>query len=519
MKKEVRGFLKTSKRSVLTRAALLLAILFLQACAGFGPGGPSKPPNIILFLVDDLRWDEVGYGGSPVSTPGIDQLALDGIRFENAFVTSSLCSPSRASFLTGMYPHTHGVVGNTTDIDFDTMPTIGSLLQESGYRTAMIGKWHMGKNSAPRPGFDYWYALPGQGQYMNPQFNDNGQKIQVDGYNTDILTDTTLAFLKEQGDQPFYLHLSYKAVHGPFKPSPKYQDTLNREMFEPLKRPNAKRTASKLRKLRAEALQSVDDSVLAVYEYLKDNDMLDNTILVFTSDNGYLFGEHGRGDKRVFFEESIRIPWVVHYPRLTSRIDSIDEHILNIDFLPSILDFAGVDIPDAMQGRSFAPLLQRNRRAARKLAENWRDHWVYEYINEEQFPHVPTHLAVVTPEHKYVHFPEGQGVVQYFTGEDLLFDLKADPYEMTNVANSPGYEIQLETMRGQLADFMEDYDFQFYPLDEERINKRIKFLYRQDEAIWLKRALDRLYPEGFPEWVSPHSQYEDRLEGSPSAEE
>lgn len=505
-------------RVTLNRVALLFAILFLQACAGLGTGARSGAPNIILFLVDDLRWDELGYSGSPVSTPGIDQLAAEGIQFNNAFVTSSLCSPSRASFLTGMYPHTHGVVGNLTDIDFETMPTIGSLLQDGGYRTAMIGKWHMGKNSMPRPGFDYWYALPGQGQYINPRFNDNGLKIKVDGYNTDILTTKTLEFLKRQGDKPFYLHLSYKAVHGPFKPSPKYKNSLKAKAFESLKRPNAFHAAAPLRKKRAEALQSVDDSVRAVYDYLAENDMLDNTILVFTSDNGYLFNEHSRGDKRVFYEESIRIPWIFHYPGLNSKTESLDEAVLNIDFLPSMLDFAGVDIPKEMQGRSFAPLLQRNKRAARKAAKGWRDHWVYEYINEEEFPHVPTHLAVVTPDQKYVHFPEGQGIVKFFTGEDLLFDLAADPYEMMNVATNREYAEVLKTMRVQLADFMEEFEFRFHPLDEARINKRIEFLYGHKDTRWLKRAIDKRYPDGYPGWVSPHAQYQDIGENEPTAE-
>lgn len=483
--------------------AMVLAVIAL-VMAGCTAKEPQTPPNIILFLVDDLRWDELGYSGSPVPTPNIDKLAAKGIRFDNAFVTSSLCSPSRASFLTGAYPHTHGVVGNTTDIDFETMPTIGSLLQSGGYYTAMIGKWHMGKNSAPRPGFDYWFALPGQGQYFDPKFNDNGVQVQIEGYNTDILTDKTLAFLAQRDDQPYYLHLSYKAVHGPFLPSSRYKDSLDAEDFSELSRPNAKRAATQLRKRRAETIRSVDESIGAIVSQLKKTGELKNTVLVFTSDNGYLFGEHGRGDKRVFYEESIRIPWIMHYPALRSKQKTVDEPVLNIDFLPSMLDLAGVPVPESIQGRSFIPLLAPKGRRP----EGWRDHWVYEYINEEEFPHIPTHLAVVTPELKYVHFPEGPGLFQRFDGEDMLFDLSSDPYEMENVIKDEKHVAAVQEMRMQLAAFVEEYDFALYPLDPEKINKRINFLYKDKQASWFKVWMDRVYPEGYPGWEPPASNPE-----------
>lgn len=520
-------------RSWLARMLVLVDIALLQACSGLdsglgsgvesappGSAAPNAaPPNIVLFLVDDLRWDELGYMGYPVPTPAIDQLAHEGIRFENAFVTSSLCSPSRASFLTGMYPHSHGVVGNTSDLDYESMPTIGKLLQDGGYYTAMIGKWHMGRNAAPRTGFDYWYALPGQGLYTNPRFDDNGLQITAEGYNTDILTKKAVEFLARRSNQPFYLHLSYKAVHGPLKASVKYQNSLERSSFESLQRPNARQQAVRMRKQRAETLRSVDDSVQMVVEYLKQHEMLDNTVLVFTSDNGFLLREHNRGDKRVFYDESIRIPWVMHYPNLGSPIKSVGEHILNIDFLPTMLDLAGIAIPDSVQGRSFAPLLKGGKATASNRSNpGWRDHWVYQYFNEEQFPQVPTHLAVVTEHYKYVHFPEGQGFLRYFTGEDLLFDRAADPYEMKSVAQSPEHEPLLQTMKKQLADFMETYDFKFYPLDEQRVNDRIDALYQDEDSNRMKRVIDRQYPNGYPAWVSPHSHYEHGGDNDLSAE-
>lgn len=476
-----------------------MAVSLLAACSF---DEPPRPPNIILFLVDDLRWDELGYTGSPVPTPHIDTLAREGVQFNNAFVTSSLCSPSRASFLTGTYPHTHGVVGNITDIDFKTMPTIGSLLQAGGYYTAMIGKWHMGKNSAPRPGFDFWFALPGQGQYFNPKFNDNGVQIQTEGYNTDILTAKTIEFLEQRNEQPFYLHLGYKAVHGPFNAAPDYVDSLDEAAFSDLARPNANRQSTFLRKRRAETIRSVDDSVGAIVSHLEKTGALENTVLVFTSDNGYLFGEHARGDKRVFYEESIRIPWVLHYPRLKSAKKSIDKHILNIDFLPSMLELAGVPIPNSIQGRSFIPLLEESRFW---WPTPWRDHWVYEYINEQEFPHIPTHLAVVTPTMKYVHFPEGPGIFRRFGGEDLLFDLASDPYEMRNVIGQEQHVASLHKMKLQLAEFVENYDFALHPLDPVKVNERIKFLYNDKKTFWFKSRMDRAYPDGYPGWEQPAS--------------
>ena len=504
---------KSDLRNVVRLLLMALIVLTCVACQHFessdpselsGPGSDDERPNVVFLLVDDLRWDEVGYEGYPVATPNIDSLSSDGIRFDKAYVVSSLCSPSRASFLTGTYPHTNGVAGNVIDLDFEKMPTIASLLQGEGYETAMIGKWHMGGSAKPRPGFDYWYALPGQGRYVNPEFkqNDKEKGFTIEGYNTDIITDRALEFMDDNAHQPFYLHLSYKSVHQPFTPAPRHADTLDDTAFK-IKSPNARKTRMTLRRKRAETLLSVDESVGRVVAYLREHDLLDNTVLVFTSDNGYLLGEHGFGDKRYFYEESIRIPWLVHYPRLTASGTAIDQPILNVDFLPSMLELVGADIPEHIQGASFVPLMT----ATDPAKVDWRDYWIYEYMIEQEYMHVPTHLAVVGKDYKYVRFPEGQALLKRFSGEELLFNTKTDPFEMTNIASEESSVEVLQKMRGQLQQFGQDTDFQFMPLDPVRVNKRIGELYGGEKMhTWFRKAMDKAYPEGYPGWEAPESE-------------
>jgi N-acetylglucosamine-6-sulfatase len=476
-----------------------LTMLICVACDPAPTQSRGDQPNVILLLVDDLRWDEVGYAGYPVPTPNIDSLAAKGVRFDRAYVASSLCSPSRASFLTGTYPHTHGVVGNRSELDFEKTPTIASLLQDEGYETAMIGKWHMGQSSDQRPGFDYWYSTPGHGRYIDPIFQEGKRKpVEVKGYSTDLITDRAIEFIAKNSNQPFYLHLSYKAVHEPFTPAPRHVNSLDVNAFK-MKSPNSRVIKPEQRQKRAESLLAIDDSVGRIVSSLEEYALLDNTVLVFTSDNGFLLGEHGLGDKRIFYEESIRIPWVVHFPRLPASGTAIDKSILNIDFLPTMLDLVGVEIPQHIEGTSFAPLLN----ATDLATVDWRSHWVYEYFNEEEHMGVPTHLAVIDQRYKYVRFPEGPGLFKKFSGEDLLFDLQTDPYEMTNLAGQEGAgEIMLQ-MRRQLQQFAKETNFRFIPLDPERVNARIQELYNAKPALWYTKALDKAYPDGYPGWEAP----------------
>ncbi len=478
---------------------LALTILICVACEPTPTQPRGDQPNVILLLVDDLRWDEVGYAGYPIPTPNIDSLAAKGVRFDRAYVVTSLCSPSRASFLTGTYPHTHGVVSNRSKLDFTRTPTIAALLQDEGYETAMIGKWHMGQSSKQRPGFDYWYSPPGHGRYIDPIVQEGNQKpVEVKGYNTDLITDRAIEFIEENSRKPFYLHLSYKAVHQPFTPAPRHDNALDLETFR-IKSPNSMATKPGERQKRAESLLAVDDSVGRIVSYLKEHALLDNTVLVFASDNGFLLGEHNMGDKRIFYEESIRIPWVVHFPRLSASGTAIEQFILNIDFLPTMLDLVGVEIPQHIEGASFAPLMNTSDPAE----VDWRSHWIYEYFNEEQHMTVPTHLAVIDKRYKYVRFPEGPALFKIFSGEDLLFDLQTDPYEMTNLAGQDGTVEIMQKMRAQLQQFAKETNFRFIPLDQDRVNARIQELYNAEPALWYKDALDKAYPNGYPGWEAP----------------
>ncbi len=492
------GIKRCNRKASCRLVAVLLAGLALVGCQrAEQPFDGERPPNIILMLVDDLRWDEPGYAGNPVATVNIDELARQGVRFDNAYVTSSLCSPSRASFLTGMYPHAHEVTGNLSDIDPELTPTIGMLLQEHGYRTAMIGKWHMGADARPRAGFDEWFALPGQGVYENPDFNANGKRLKSKGYNTDILTDRAIEFIEEHDDEPFYLHLSYKAVHQPLMPAPRHARTLQAADFRGLDRPNVTERKHSVRARRAETLLAVDDSVGRIMRYLEDAQLKDNTIVVFTSDNGYLLGEHGRADKRLFYEESIRIPWIVYYPPLGKAGTVRPEPILNIDFLPSVLELAGLPVPAHIQGRSFAPLLTGG-------SEDWRAYWVYEYFNEAEFMHLPTHLAVVDDRYKYVTFPEGADLFKEFSGEDMLFDLQVDPYEQHDLAASGDHSDILVAMKTQLRQFARETELRFFDLDPVFVNKRIKWLMDEEEGLgWFRAGMQRTYPQGYPGWEPP----------------
>ncbi|NND68675.1 MAG: sulfatase [Halioglobus sp.] len=477
--------------------ALVIAGLTLVGCDRSGqPAADAQKPNIILLLVDDLRWDELGYSGSPAPTPNIDSFAQRGARFDNAYVTSSLCSPSRASFLTGTYAHTHGVVGNLADLDPVRTPTIAALLREHGYRTAMIGKWHMGVDGRPRPGFDVWYSMAGQGTYADPVFNDNGRRVKVEGYNTDIITARAIEFMQEN-DQPFYLHLSYKSVHQPLQPAPRHENTLSRETFRGLARGNADIDKDSVRALRAETLRAVDDSVGAIMSHLEAAGKQGETVVVFTSDNGYLLGEHGRGDKRLFYEESIRVPWLVHYPALITPGTVRSEAVLNVDFLPSMLDIAGVEVPPHVQGRSFVPLFTG-------ADAGWRTHWVYEYFNEAEFMHLPTHLAVVDGRYKYVTFPEGPGLFHHFTGEDLLYDLQQDPYELHNIASAPDQAQRIAVMNERLREFARETQLRFFDLDPGFVNRRIQELADEKKGLrWFREGMAKTYPEGFPGWEPP----------------
>ncbi len=442
--------------------------------------GQAARPNIVFILVDDLRHDALSCAGHPfLKTPNVDRLAAQGTRFSNAFVTTSLCSPSRASILTGTYAHVHGVRGNEGQDPDPALSTFPALLQKSGYRTGYVGKWHMAPKADPRPGFDYWLSFMAQGVYVNPKLNENGRDFQAEGYMTDLLTEYATRFIKEADkDKPFCLYLSHKAVHGDFVPAPRhakamadarfpeppnYRDDLSgkpawqrllRVRGAAFKRPPPAtipaaaevskwdpRPESRPRVIDyLRAMLAVDDSVGAVTKALQEAGRLDNTIIVFMGDNGFFHAEHnGMGDKRLAYEEALRVPLLAAGPGVAAG-KVCPAMVLNIDIAPTLLSRAGVSVPEVMQGRDASALL-----AGKDVP--WRDSFLYEYFQERQYPGFPTMLGVRTQDAKYVRYPEIQDI-------DELYDLKADPAEMRNLATDPAAKPRIERLGRELERLM-----------------------------------------------------------------
>lgn len=443
-----------------------------QAIAGLAAGAAAmrlgraarRPPNMVFILVDDLRWDAFSHLGHPfLRTPNIDRLAREGVRFANAFVNISLCSPSRACFISGCEPQRTGVLRNdANDID-DRLPTFPRLLQAAGWQTAWVGKWHQENRADPRPGFDYWLSFRGQGRYLDPDLNENGRDFVRDGYMTDLLTDYAVDWLLRAHDRPFCLTLSHKAVHGPFTPAARHQGVLDGvQMAEPvswsddcadkpdyvramISRGNnreqwaASRDEPIPERIPAprwdptargrlgyyESLLAVDDSVGKVLDTLEGLGLLDQTMLVFTSDNGYFHGEHRRGDKRLAYEEGIRIPLLIRYPPLAAAGRVIEPLALSIDLCPTFLELCGQPVPEGVLGRSLLPLLREPGRPA-----GWRDEFLYQYFQEGWLPGIPDLQAVRSESHKYIRSPQHPGQVE-------LYDLTADPHELDNLAGQP----------------------------------------------------------------------------------
>ncbi len=467
-----------SRREFLRRLSLTGAGL----AAGLGLEGQRPAayaaearPNILFILTDDQRWDAMSCLGHPfLHTPHMDRLAQDGARLANAFVTTSLCSPSRASFLTGAYAHTHGVRTNEGMAIDAGVPTFPLLLQQAGYETAFLGKWHMQPRANPRPGFDYWLSFAGQGVYNNPRLNENGHNFQTEGYITDLLTDYAVKWLQRRREKPFCLYLSHKAVHGPFTPAERHKNAFphaqipqpagfddtfegkpewiraamirgarprqmrkNRDKPVPSKiEPGEWNPAVKSRLDYYRCLLAVDEGMGRIFRTLTDLDVMDHTIIVFCSDNGYFMGEHRRGDKRLMYEESIRIPFLVRYPPLVKPGTVIPEIALNIDLAPTLLDLAGVKAPDTVQGRSLRPLLAGQH-------VQWRHSFLYEYFQEAWLAGIPTMLGVRTESWKYVRYPEIQDL-------DEMYDLANDPIEMHNLAQDPAHQAKLRELRAEL---------------------------------------------------------------------
>ncbi|MEW6128167.1 MAG: sulfatase [Acidobacteriota bacterium] len=465
--------------------AITLLLAASHCPAQSAPRQPSRP-NIVFILIDDLRWDELGIVGHPfIKTPNIDRLGKEGGLFRNAFMTTPLCSPSRASLLTGQYAHTHGITDNVDrSAASHRLETFPRLLNQSGYETAFIGKWHMGNDDKPRPGFDRWVSFKGQGTYLNPEINEDGKSVKPSGYITDILSGYVVEFIRRRHDKPFLVYLAHKAIHPEVTQNDDGSVNLaNAELFIPAERhknlytgkaiphrpnygraptdkPALQRPIGNLPSLgvatvtgdeailgRARTLAAIDEGVGEILKALQETGQLDNTVIVFTSDNGYFYGEHGLSvERRLAYEESIRMPLLVRYPKAIRAGTVRDELALNIDLAPSLLELAGVAVPNTMQGRSLVPLLAGRQRA-------WRNSFLIEYYSDKVFPRVLQmgYKAVRNARWKYIHYLELQGM-------DELYDLKTDPYEMKNLIAKPDAARALAAMQRTMERLLKETD-------------------------------------------------------------
>ncbi len=417
--------------------------------------GKGKRANIIFILIDDQRWDAMSCAGHPFfKSPNMDRLAKEGVRFSNTFVTTSLCSPSRACFLTGQYAHRNGVTNN----GYQKKPlpkTFLEYLQGADYETAFVGKWHIGGLREPRPrGVDHLVTFMSQGVYNDCPLYIQGKKVKDKGYITDRLTDYALEFLDKPRRKPFCLYLSHKAVHSPMTPPPRFKGLYEGAEVElpPEYGKGGKHEYNLLHtavmgmrepkgiipiiKRYYETLAAVDETLGRVLDYLDESGLAENTMVVFAGDNGFFWGEHDLVDKRFAYEESIRIPFLVRCPGLVADPGrEIEEMVLNVDLAPTLLELAGVGVPSSMQGKSFMPLLEGKQ-------NSMRDSFLYEYFRDRPWP-VPPNRAVRTREWKYITYNKGKM-------EDELYYLKEDPREQNNLIADPAASVRKDELKKEM---------------------------------------------------------------------
>lgn len=460
-----------------------------------------RRPNILLVVADDHAANAVGcYGGPHAVTPNIDRVAAEGVRFDECGCTNSLCSPSRATILTGTYNHVNGVTTLSTEFDA-RQPAFPELLRDAGYRTALVGKWHLGHGGVHDPrGFDHWEVLPDQGDYHDPTFltMDGGKHVR-DGYATDLITDLALDWLREAGQgadagEPWCLLVQHKAPHRPWEPAARHATLFDDDeidvpgtFFDDYSfRADAAREARMrvARDMNAEDLKAdpppglsddehahwafrryildylrcvvaVDEGVGRLLDHLEGTGQAEDTLVVYTSDQGFFLGEHGWYDKRFMYRESLQMPLVMRYPRMVERGTVSDALVLNVDFAQTFLDLAAVDPHPRMQGRSMRPLLE----GASAQEAGWRSAAYYRYWEHlDGIHHVAAHRGVRTRDRKLVHY-YGSGCGQpgasaeTIPAEWELFDLERDPEELHSVADHPDYTDDLAAMRGLLDRF------------------------------------------------------------------
>lgn len=473
-----------------------------------------KRPNILFIMADDHACRAISaYGSGLNPTPAIDRIAAEGMRLNHCYVTNSICTPSRATILTGTHNHVNRVQTLRTYLD-NRLPNVAKELQAGGYATAIVGKWHLGEGQAHEPtGFDYWSVLPGQGSYFDPQLIEMGQRSTRPGYVTDVITDISLAWLKNRDpDTPFFLMCHHKAPHRSWEPHPKYNhlyqenvevpvtfndDYKNRaraaakakmrvrddltyedlglvplEFGEPTGRgmrarkvPNPENPSSlkltdadtgevfcfsdrealgqfkyqRYIKRYLRTIASLDENVGRILEWLDSSGLAEDTIVIYTSDQGFFLGEHGWFDKRFIYEQSFQMPFLIRYPSKVAAGTVCDDIVCNVDFAPTLLDFAGLSVPEYMQGRSFRMLLEG------QLVPDWPQLAYHRYWMHRDATHnVYAHYGVRDQRYKLIYwYNEGFNLPGTREGgqdrEWEFFDLKADPCELFNLINDPSY--------------------------------------------------------------------------------
>lgn len=456
----------------------------------------DNQPNIVYIMSDDHASQAISCYGSRINeTPNIDRIANNGMRFDRVYCTNSLCAPSRATILTGNYSHINGVHGLSDEFDA-RQQTFPKLMQQEGYQTAIVGKWHLGHHGNSDPaGFDYWNVLRRQGDYYDPEFWCNGEKIQKEGYVSDIITDDALDWLESRdSSKPFMLMLHHKAPHRRWIP-PEYY----RHLYEDIEFPEpetffdsyeSRANAAKMADMRIEDLdeedvkgvppqglslpevrswkyqrfikdylrcvKTVDDSVGRVLDYLDEQGLTENTIVVYTSDQGFFLGEHGWFDKRFMYEESLRMPFVMQYPEKITPNTVSDDMIINNDFAPTFLDFANIEPEEKMQGESFKSICLGDK------PENWRKSMYYRYWEHLTTHNVPAHYGIRTDNYKLVYYYgdplDVEGADSNKTKPEWeLFDLSKDPLEINNVYNDPRYFQVVAKLKQQLRSWRSYY--------------------------------------------------------------
>ena len=491
----------------LPNLALALSALtcstFLSGTA-LAADAPQRP-NILFIMSDDHGYQAISSYGSKINqTPNIDRIAKQGMRFERAFVTNSICGPCRAVILTGKYNHLNGYPRNEGAFN-GAQQTVAKLLQKSGYQTAIVGKWHLGSDPT---GFDHWEILQGQGPYYNPALKSAAGLKRHEGYTTEIITDRALAWLKETRDpnKPFFLMYQHKAPHRNWQPGPKYLDrykdvkipepatlfddyagrgsaakdqemTISKHLsphdlklakqgdLTPAQQEVFDKAYAEENKALAEAkltgddrtrwnfqryakdylrcVDAVDDNVGRVLDYLEETGLDKNTVVIYTSDQGWWLGEHGWYDKRWMYEESFRTPLLIRWPGHIQPGSVNTDMVMNLDFAQTFLEIAGEKQPDDMQGRSLVPVLEG------KTPADWRKSVYYHYYEFPQPHHVHPHYGVRTERYKLIHF--------YTLNEWELYDLEKDPHEMRSVYADPAYAKTVAEMKTQLTELRTQY--------------------------------------------------------------